>query len=592
MVEEYKYKIIRNNFNYKGRSHHLPGEILVSKYFGLKGLKEGFLEKIEFEDYGDESIITQQYLNETISDFNKKNPYFNDEKGILIFDGKKIDEQINIIDKNHVRIFFINCEFPNGLIIEKSIMESITFENCFLKFVEISDTSIKKIEFRFYNRIDWITIQDCPNLGEFIIDTSNKINSLKLWYNSFENIINISNNVNMRLGGVNYFIKNVSFVGNTFDKRVKINGNNFSNFSLSGNTFKNIVSFLNNNFDVKLDFFNNNFQDRLKISKLDGHPEKVKSGEKLEKEINEKYKIPESAKFKPNQIKFLSFNSNKINSFRLGYQKIQKLIIDNLENHNDSSEINMGDLIISDELTISNLRNYKKMRLYRINYDNVAKKDSLLNINNSTFGSAEFQEVNFGGFDNVKMYSSNLIGIETIDVIWPKSIKNDNLEQTRNTYRMLKHSLLKQEDRIQALNFFSKEMIIYYEQLNQKKKWSNLQERMILGFNKNTNNFGLDWFTPIILMFLVNGFFLLVYNLINPIGYFPNIMFTYDLTNIKGFGLYFSDIIKSFYFISGIDLIIKNPNNLTLTFEVIRKVFISILLYQTIIAFRKYTRKI
>lgn len=573
----------------------------------VKNLNEEDLLKILFDKTYFElfhKLIPEDNICIKNRDFNYnleiRNHNFESIKKSLKFYNCKFYDSVEIVsklDKNDLTLQFDSCNFfKNDLIISNSIFY-LNISNSKLNDLRVSqdidNVLIKKLIIygNQINRVNFV-LNLVFHCNQLLINENKKINEIKILnFKAGNTNSEIQFNKNKYIGEIT-FLGSKGSVNFQISENKKItkfqflrcnirvfqvqNNNKIDNLLIKNkNIFKEEVELLSNNI-TNLDISDKNeFEKRLKISTIEN------SEERKRQEINNFY-----------------FKNNFCNDIRIGHTNFKEFCFKEIRNEKDN-EINIGAINILEKLQFDNFRNYGEFKFYSLNWDLGDNNDTHLIFSNSSFGTAEFLELNLKYFNKAQIYSSNMIHIDSLDVKWPQKIiaeDEKSLEKARNTYRMLKLSMLNQEDKIQALEFHSKEMNVYYNQLN--KESSNIQEKITLAFNKNTNNFGMDWVSPIIIMFFINAIFILMYNLLNPVGTFPNIshIYDFDVYNpeifIENLVFYISDVIRSFYFISGINYIVEEPNRLTLTIEFLRKIFMSIMTYQTIIAFRKYSRKI
>jgi len=189
-----------------------------------------------------------------------------------------------------------------------------------------------------------------------------------------------------------------------------------------------------------------------------------------------------------------------------------------------------------------------------VNYGNIllssckaiSSSDSEFNINFSNLGKTQFFNFFFDSFDKVNILDSHFSEITTTGVTWFKNnvlnISNEsNSDAGRkkmDIFRQLKQASEKQGDKIQALEFQAFELKAFKQHVNLKESfWSN--DRMILWLSQ-TNNFGINWWKPLL---LVVGITFLFYILI-AIDIAPNLHWrlSFIQSDIKGtLGVIFID---------------------------------------------------
>lgn len=159
----------------------------------------------------------------------------------------------------------------------------------------------------------------------------------------------------------------------------------------------------------------------------------------------------------------------------------------------------------------------------------------------------------------------------------------------RETYRILKNESLKQNDRINGLEYHAHEMEAYREDLKTSVKWYN-KDRIILAFNRFTNYYGLHWGLGLAVTLGIALFFYLVYYLsldIHPVRFTmqTNLSDTWDCLGISS--SYFAQFINPTHSISFME---KYVGNWSIFWDLISRIFIGLGIYQTIQAFRKFGR--
>ncbi|VEJ09841.1 hypothetical protein [Actinobacillus delphinicola] len=200
--------------------------------------------------------------------------------------------------------------------------------------------------------------------------------------------------------------------------------------------------------------------------------------------------------------------TNKINSFKLydslfyipfifNKMKINIFLVKN--------SIFKGNLDLSnssfDEIYLINSKFEDNCYISDIKFNSMENKYCLFNINKCYFNKI----VNFGG--------SNLIGglkIERTFFLSEVNFKdceiNDN-KTNRETYRLIKNSLDKNGDIIEANKYFVEEMKAYNREISWKK---NPAEKILLHFNEIISNFGSSYIIPLLLIIIT----MIIYSII------------------------------------------------------------------------------
>ena len=227
--------------------------------------------------------------------------------------------------------------------------------------------------------------------------------------------------------------------------------------------------------------------------------------------------------------------------------------------------------------------------------------------NTTVFEGAEFSKLAYFGCANFKafaQFSSDtntvfyfqdshiatlvfkpLLLKKTVEVNFKSSIINRIIApdikfkgKNRETYTILKNHYLKENDRIQALDYYQKEMNEVLIDANKKKKG----DRFLLRLEKYSNNFGLNWWLPLFWIIITNCIFVLY-------GY--RIIYNY-------YPCYLSNITNSISAITS-SLIPYNANEDIFGIKIpqgfwyyIKNFINTFLIYQFIISVRKYSRKL
>lgn len=208
---------------------------------------------------------------------------------------------------------------------------------------------------------------------------------------------------------------------------------------------------------------------------------------------------------------------------------------------------------------------------------------------NSTDNPANFEYVTFESIINFRGAEfKNGLNIETINPKEPPNffgvMKIDHNGTNRETFRIVKHSFDSVGNFIEANKFFKMEMEKYQEELKTNMNWDNFWLLLVFWFNKLTSNFGQSWIKPIgWIIFSVT-----IYTL-NKYNYENNAYEIYKIDDLSS-----SIIIKCANAFA--DAIIPFQNLLDKDFNLkfislIYGIFTSILIYQTIIALKRLTKR-
>lgn len=178
---------------------------------------------------------------------------------------------------------------------------------------------------------------------------------------------------------------------------------------------------------------------------------------------------------------------------------------------------------------------------------------------------------------------------------YEKNVREDGLitrKNKRETFRIIKNQLIKQNNNIDFLKFYSLEVKSYGKQLSyeilKKNKWrSSFQNAFILLFNWISNKHGRSWLRGITFT-LITGLLFFYLSILQTENY--NFGFT-KFNNID-----FTEIVKYFFTFMlpthNSDFMQKeNPTTFFYIWDFIGRICISYGIYQTIQAFRKFKNK-
>ena len=290
---------------------------------------------------------------------------------------------------------------------------------------------------------------------------------------------------------------------------------------------------------------------------------------------------------------------------RVGYLQANNFTLSNLRNP-QNSELNVGDCHFKNFI-LTNFRNIGRFKLYKIN---IFKNENghLFQIDNTSIGDTDFQSISLTSFSNVRLFDNILTNIRYTNMQWKELIEvgeyhDDNIIEVakkRDTYRVLKNVAHANNDQPQALLFYAKEMQHHKELTiknrctaqdfnrhfikdrfcNIKNGWikeGRISDILTLTFNETTNNFGLNWWKPIKLLLLLSflTYFLLLLSL-----------------NTDSIAPYWK---MYFVFLNpahSVEFIAENKwSGYTYFIDFAFRIVQGLLIYQTIVAFRKFTKK-
>jgi hypothetical protein len=233
---------------------------------------------------------------------------------------------------------------------------------------------------------------------------------------------------------------------------------------------------------------------------------------------------PESVS-KDVKMKKLEFQKCMIEkSFNLHYSKNSICEIEQIDIQNTTfkSEFLINNSIIENiSLFLNTFESIVELNENRINvFDcSQSKFNGITTFTGTTFKSIKFKAIVFDKlviFNNIKI--KNILDLKGItfrdeaNFLEMKNIKEGKLEtkniENRETARIIKHSLDKVGNIIEANKFYTLEMEHYKKELDESKE-SNIQEKFIFWMNKTISNFGQSWILPIFWIFIITMVFII-----------------------------------------------------------------------------------
>lgn len=148
-----------------------------------------------------------------------------------------------------------------------------------------------------------------------------------------------------------------------------------------------------------------------------------------------------------------------------------------------------------------------------------ATDESALNLIDTDLGSAGFNEFELSAFDIIRTDNVTLDKVRASNVKWFENHKlevGSNATETekqrgiREISRQLKHALATSGNQIDSLLFKAREMQAYRNELKSSGKHYKPSDRVIMTVDQ-TNNYGLSWWKPTWIVFLITlGFYLVM----------------------------------------------------------------------------------
>ncbi|WP_454961223.1 pentapeptide repeat-containing protein [Capnocytophaga leadbetteri] len=448
------------------------------------------------EKYKDETFVITQDINITNENINKKinlsNCIFKNEFTVeksffscINFNNSTFKENVSfkeiIFDKNILHLHFsfdrvkfegYKTEFINSELHNISFAESIfNSEITSFQFSKIYDGNFYKTEFR--ENVRFNSFGDNPkteiqntSFRKAIFKKQTNFEEVFFFNNIFfektlfegdtffqkAKFYQINNNINneykenndiKRKSEVNFkksnFIGNIYFSEAFFETDVDFSGSQFNTISFGNAIFDRNVRFHKTTFNNNIDFFNTSFNNLVEFYRAHF--------------------------YKPIQFHFTDFLDRAIFSNTIFYREAQ-FLYNKVENN---SYINFESAIFKRGLDIS-----------RSNFN------CNLNFWNTTI-EEDGEDYIFKNIDDIK-YKNDFEAHNEVPSIY---------KQLRETYRIIKDNSYKQNNKIEALEFSKREMLVYERELKSVSSKNN-NDKLLLLANKISNNFGTNWLRGIL----------------------------------------------------------------------------------------------
>lgn len=381
------------------------------------------------------------------------------------------------------KLFFQDCKFHDKWNLQNyEILDNVLYQNCI-----------------FYEAVSYGAKEE--DQGKTI---DNEILKPQFDYScKFKNSITINNAVIEQ----NIFNENQdNFVENNFSQSLEFNKCQFEHPQ---------ELYLKNNENLDILLTSCHFKEKFKIRSTE----------------DEDYKSQQKNKAKLNSLKIIDCTIDDNAYLRIGFLKVYTFELKNLRNP-QNTEINIGDCYFTN-FQLTNFRNLGKFKLFKVNiFDNEGEKPKSFQIDNTSIGDADFQSINLSSFERVKLFDNILSTVDYTNINWGKfgdakdieveqdgddkkqklikeqdnDKKSQKLIKEQDTYRILKNVASRNNDQPQALKFYAKEMQKHREYVKANKCIIH-GDRVTLAFNSWTNNFGLSWWKPFLILLILTPLF-------------------------------------------------------------------------------------
>lgn len=504
---------------------------------------------------------------------------------------------------------FIDCAFEKGLVFHKikstnfnstynDSNSSILFSGCKSDFIAFANECIfeRSVVVKENCTISKISINKTVVINAGLSIKNSTISYLDISNSNFD--INLSNSIFDKPLRIESLIGNIGFVSNEFKDWVKF-WNVECNFSFASNKNKFEEEFKIEASRIKvLTFYNDEFRKKGELENRD------LSGNNLETSIKEVY-ISET-----NFIEGFDFNGlgKKLDKLNLtitpefkGVLNFDNWIIDTTNIYGVNQNLKLLFKNISYRfLLINDFTNFSDISFDRCK----GVDDCTLNLFNSDLGSTRFNEFDFESFKELRFNNISIEKIRPSNIKWfddnklkieiPEQTEEEKHKRKREIYRQFKQALKNNGNQIDSLIFQAREFESHRNELKSSENYS-LGERLIMLVSQ-TNDYGLNWIKPLVLTLY---FTLLYYIFIIPIidkeldySFFPSLS-DIDLKlkliakRIDVFWQLFNpvrDTTKVYGFGENKEL----KSNWIYFFDLLHRIFLGIMIFQIIKAFRKY----
>ena len=506
-------------------------------------------------------------------------------------------------------LVFINCIFKKGVVFREvtstnfdtainTYNSSVLFSNCKGASVVFNDNCVFERGIIFDNNSEFDKICIYNTIIESNrIKFSNTLVKKLLDINNVQSQLTIESSSNLKGVKIVDLTGDISFLSSNFDGSIIINNTECPNsFVLNKNTFKDTFSIKACKLK-RLSISGDTFYRKAELENRDDSGNGIetyckdiyiteavfKEGFYFEGMDNPIEKI--TLKLSPNFKGLAKFNNWRVDKFELwGVCQDLKLLFKNMTFR---------------YLLINDFTNYSD-----ISFDKCkAISDSPFYLNDCDLGTTKFNEFDFKSFDKISVDNAILNKIKITNVNW---FDDDTLEiasegdeteknrRKRDIYRQIKYALVSSGNKIDSLLFKAREMKAYRDELYSKDgyKWS--EDWAIMGISK-TNNFGMSWWKPTWIIFLIT---LLFYTIMLPLfseyktysSISPYCISNYNsinnwLTNFDVFWQLFNPTRKFSSVYGNVD------SGLLHFFDLLQRVILGIFIFQIIKGFRKLNSK-
>lgn len=335
--------------------------------------------------------------------------------------------------------------------------------------------------------------------------------------------------------------------------RIIVNSGTFANFQILDSGERSSVVFVNDNPEVLL---------KIKLLIISGPLMTSLTGAEIDFLIIKDFMS--SIHFGASEIHKLHYIDPR-NNINLEQRRFKELLIQG----SADVAINLINLELG-ALILQNFVNSKEFNIKSLSALN--DHPSHIIFDNSILTNANFENIDFSQFAYFKIEKSSLINLDASYVTWPKEFIGDT-SRLGAIYRDLKVLYHNKHDNVNVLKFKALEFKTY-----RNRKDFSCQDRWIFRFNDWSNQHGQNYVRPFVLIWVVNLITFLIYAV-------------FDNSILKEWGFYFNlfNPVRRIDFISDFCGLHEN-RNVVILIDFLSRGIISYLIFQTIAAFRKFSK--
>lgn len=577
---------------------------------------------------------------------------FHKPGGILAFNS--INEPvIDITQANYKAqgIIFTDCRLGRVTIKETDLQAGIKFVNSTVRQLVITGCTATVFDPNFNlsqeniildncNCEGSVVIQNCLLEGELKIKNCPQINKLSLIQNDCRDIsISSSTITNIEAFLENRTRSNIFLENSTFYNFVRFENNICQYFAFINSTFKGDCWMWGGSVSHGITFNRGIYEDSFKIEavKSKGTLTFVEADFKKNCDVsyeNDKIKggcpqiVISSSSFTTGlTIKSNIANNNQyyeIDGIKIictsslkGLIRIEGFVLNSLSltGMNSTCVISFYSLLVKTVL-IDNYSNFSTTQFFNISSPSTT--DSRIEITKSYLGKTHFSDFNFKSYKKISIAHSVLTEITSTNVEWfepnqvslfqqqftfsDSTLKGKKINKTfgikanqalRELYRQLKFAQEKQGNTMQALIFKRYEYEAFQEEIKYTSFKSSYQDRITL-FLASINKHGTNWLRPIIIIIIwtISLSFLITASISGQLHFCFSLNGLSNLIEIGSNSLnYFFQLLSPAF---TLDRVYTSSSfkisSVTYALALLHRIILSVLIYQTIVAFRKYSK--